>query len=328
MSIIARRSDPMLAWGDYLRTLDWTEGDTKHAQAYRAFIRAGMLGVDPAAAMREVEATIRGYGGKIVPRDLERQLQRAYAFAKREVTEGIAPVATAVTRSYYSAADLVTRADKVREFSWDDLTRRSPVDPAGFTSSQYLDAVFRPGECVVIAERQDDPGRVYVAGSGAAWVNGMRSDNGILYLSNPANGQRIQNADGKLSLRSETNLTCFRHLVLESDRTIAILWVRAMVQIALPVVAIYTSGGKSVHFLIRVDAADKVEYLAAVDRLRPGLVRLGADPVSMSGVRLTRLPGAMRGERLQELLYLDPAATPEPIAEKPELRKTETRKSI
>jgi hypothetical protein len=101
-----------------------------------------------------------------------------------------------------------------------------------------------------------------------------------------------------------------------------------MVQIALPVVAIYTSGGKSIHFLIRVDAADKVEYLAAVDRLRPGLVRLGADPVSMSGVRLTRLPGAMRGERRQELLYLDPAATPEPIAEKPELRKTETRKSI
>ena len=160
MSIIARRSDPMLAWGDYLRTLDWTEGDTKHAQAYRAFIRAGMLGVDSAAAMREVEATIRGSGGKIVPRDLERQLQRAYAFAKREVTEGIAPVATAVTRSYYSAADLVTRADKAREFSWDDLTRRSPVDPAGVTSSQYLDAVFRPGECVVIAERQDDPGRV------------------------------------------------------------------------------------------------------------------------------------------------------------------------
>lgn len=328
MSMIARRSDPLLAWGEYLRTLDWSDGDSKHAQAYRAFMRAGSLGVDPAAAMREVEATIRGHGGKIVPRDLERQLQRAYAFAKREATEGIAPMGTAVTRSHYSAADLVTRADKAREFSWDDLIRRSPVNPTGLTSSQYLDAVFRPGESVVIAERQDDPGRVYVAGSGSAWVNGMRSDSGILYLSNPTNGQRIQNADGRMSLRSETNLTCFRHLVLESDRTIPILWVRAMVQIALPVVAIYTSGGKSVHFLIRVDAADKVEYLAAVDRLRPGLVRLGADPVSMSGVRLTRLPGAMRGERRQELLYLDPAATSEPIAGKIELRKTEKGQTI
>ena len=61
---------------------------------------------------------------------------------------------------------------------------------------------------------------------------------------------------------------------------------------------------------------------AAVDRLRPGLVRLGADPAAMSGVRLTRLPGAVRGSRRQRLLYLDPAAGSVPILQRPERPQT------
>lgn len=313
-----QQADPWQAWIAYLGTLDWAAGDTKHSQSYTAFIRAGSLGIDPAAARREVEARIRSSGGKVVPRDMERQIERGYAYARKDATEGVAPVATSVTRSYYSAADLVTRADRQREFTWEDLSRRSPVDPSGLTSAQYLDAVFRPGESVVIVKHREDPGRVYVAGSGESWVNGMREEEGVLYLSNPTNGARKLNDAGNMSLRSEGNVTAYRHLVVESDRTIPILWIRAMVQIPLPIVAIYTSGGKSVHFLVRVDAADKVEWQDALDRLRPGLVRLGADPAAMSGVRLTRLPGAMRGERRQLLLFLDPAASSTPIAERPE----------
>lgn len=313
-----QQADPWQAWIAYLGTLDWAAGDTKHSQSYTAFIRAGSLGIDPAAARREVEARIRSSGGKVVPRDMERQIERGYAYARKDATEGVAPVATSVTRSYYSAADLVTRADRQREFTWEDLSRRSPVDPSGLTSAQYLDAVFRPGENVVIVKHREDPGRVYVAGSGESWVNGMREEEGVLYLSNPTNGARKLNDAGNMSLRSEGNVTAYRHLVVESDRTIPILWIRAMVQIPLPIVAIYTSGGKSVHFLVRVDAADKVEWQDALDRLRPGLVRLGADPAAMSGVRLTRLPGAMRGERRQLLLFLDPAASSTPIAERPE----------
>jgi hypothetical protein len=287
-------------------------------QAYAAFIRAGSLGIDSAEARREVEARIRAAAGKLVARDLDRQVERGYAYARRDATEGIAPIVTCVTRSIYSAAELVTRADRLREFSWEDLSRRSPVDPSGLSSAQYLDAVFRPGESVVIVKHREDFGRVYVAGSGESWVNGMREEDGVLYLSNPTNGQRLANAAGNMSLRSEGNVTAYRHLVVESDRTIPILWIRAMVQIPLPIVACYTSGGKSVHFLIRVDAANKVEYQAALDRLRPGLVQLGADPAAMSGVRLTRLPGAMRGDRRQLLLFLDPKAQPLAIAERPE----------
>jgi hypothetical protein len=47
--------------------------------------------------------------------------------------------------------------------------------------------------------------------------------------------------------------------------------------------------------------------------MKPILVTLGADPKSLSAVRLTRLPGCRRGDQLQKLLYLNPAPRPKPI---------------
>jgi len=44
-------------------------------------------------------------------------------------------------------------------------------------------------------------------------------------------------------------------------------------------------------------------------------VTLGADPGALSAVRLTRLPQAMRGQRLQRLLYLNPDPDGRPIVE-------------
>lgn len=128
---------------------------------------------------------------------------------------------------------------------------KSPVDPAHFTSGDFLEAVFRPGEFVVICESRCDRGRVYRVGSRAAWVNDLESPEGVFYLSNPVDGRLRRNSENKMSLRSETNLTDFRHLVIESDEAEALLWIRAMAQVSLPVAAIYSSGGKSMHLLTR-----------------------------------------------------------------------------
>ena len=98
-------------------------------------------------------------------------------------------------------------------------------------------------------------------------------------------------------------------------------------QLPLPIVAIYTSGGRSHHALARVDAATKEEWDALRDDLVPILCPLGADPAAMTAVRLTRLPGVLRhgkrgadgktlpfpAPRLQRLLYLAPQAPAVPI---------------
>jgi hypothetical protein len=116
-------------------------------------------------------------------------------------------------------------------------------------------------------------------------------------------------------------------LVLESDTADAAQWLSALVQLPLPIVAIYTSGGKSIHALVRVDARSKSEWDALRNDLLPVLCPLGADPAAMTAVRLTRLPGMFRhgtrgknGEllrysrpRMQELLWLNPDAPARPI---------------
>jgi len=218
-----------------------------------------------------------------------------------------------VTKPSYSAGDLMTFASSSPELTWEDVAARSPVDPAGVTSCDFLEAVFKPEEFVVITSRLNDPGRPYRVGSRADWVNDMKSVDGIFYLSNPVDGQVRKNADGKWSLRSETNLTDFRHMVLECDKPDCLVWIRAMAQVPLPIVSITSSGGKSIHLLVRCGSSTKAAFMEDLDKVKPGLVRYGADPQAMTAVRLTRLPGGMRGDREQKLLFLDPKAEALPL---------------
>jgi hypothetical protein len=78
---------------------------------------------------------------------------------------------------------------------------------------------------------------------------------------------------GKMSRRSEESVTVFRHAVLESDAMAAEEWLRILVQLPLPIVSITSSGGRSLHALLRLEAKSKAGW----DQLVRGLLlpRLG-----------------------------------------------------
>lgn len=232
-----------------------------------------------------------------------------------------APAALPV-KPEFSAEKLRAFAARWREFvdtAW--LADRSSVPPyrlAGPLSAvDYLRAVFRDGEKVVCFTNQQSQGQ-------ALWPvqqPPLEGDEGVWYLAQPVDGLEYANPrvkpndDGtpKMSRRSEESVLDWRHLVLESDEADARDWIAALVQLPLRVVAIYTSGGRSIHALVRVDARSKTDWDHIVKQIRPTLVTLGADPKAMSAIRLTRLPGCRRGDRLQKLLYLHPEAEPVPI---------------
>lgn len=91
-------------------------------------------------------------------------------------------------------------------------------------------------------------------------------------------------------------------------------------QLPLFISAIYESGKRSIHALVRIDAGSKVEWDQSVrGELLPILATLGADPGALTAVRLTRLPNCKRGEtgKLQRLLYLDSEPDGKPICRKP-----------
>ena len=103
--------------------------------------------------------------------------------------------------------------------------------------------------------------------------------------------------------------------MIESDSVPLDLWLRVLVQLRLPIAAIYSSGGKSVHALYRVDAETKAAWDQTAGEVKRRLVPVGACAGTFTAVRLTRLPGCFRGEkgRMQKLLYLNPEPEQKPI---------------
>jgi hypothetical protein len=170
---------------------------------------------------------------------------------------------------------------------------------------------------------------------------------GAWMLANPVSGKWAQNGglDSQkrpmLSRRSAPNVTSWRYLLLESDELDAEIWMNVVAQLPLPIGAIYTSGGRSVHALVRLDARTQDELRQASEMLGPVLAKLGGDWKALSSVRLTRLPmctreGKMRKvvgngggyerypqPREQRLLWLDPDPECLPILTMPKMRDTE-----
>ena len=235
----------------------------------------------------------------------------------------------------YRPDRLTALARRQDGFSTTDLTARSPIRPDTRTPASFLHAIFKSGESILCFSQFVSQGQAlwtrppelepYNAGGLSDFLN-QPEGNGAWFLSNPIDGQwitldRLKSGTNPLgrTRRAEENLTAFRYLVVESDKADPLLWIAALVQIPLPIVAVYSSGGKSVHSLVRVDAESGDHWRELKAKLAPTLLTLGADEAAMTAGRLTRLPQCFRAEkdRWQELLYLNPTADETPICELP-----------
>lgn len=186
-----------------------------------------------------------------------------------------------------------------------------------------LHRLYRPGEKVVIFDVFESQGRAIWMHPGE-WENPRALDrfstgkeNGVWFLCNPVNGDYVLNDNENRSRRSWQTVTAWRYLVLESDEANPAHWLSALAQMPLRIAAIYTSGGKSIHALVRVDAGSKAEWDVIADELKPPLITLGADRKAITAVRLTRLPWCERREKqaMQRLLYINPNPDGTPICE-------------
>ena len=197
------------------------------------------------------------------------------------------------------------------------LWERSPKRPECMNSFSFLAHLYRDGEKVhafdhMEAKIPEQTVRIshpmdcrVPAVIRAGGKNGL----GCWFLCNPVDGEFHHNPrQNTMSCRSEESLTAFRYVVLESDQAPFGQWLAFIAQLPVRVSAIYTSGGRSIHCLVRLDAANKAEFDATVAPLKRPIKVLGADPGCLSAVRLTRLPGCWRPEKngFQKLLYLCP----------------------
>ncbi len=209
-------------------------------------------------------------------------------------------------------------ADKLLKFSGDWakrvnlvwLANRSAHDPSGISSARFLELLYEPGEkvCVFTKDHASTIGRGLEMWPDTPPVERGPEPRpcGVWFMAQPVDGGYHPTDDGdKMSCRNHRAVTAWRYLVIESDEADTRQWLGALAQLPLKISALYSSGGRSVHALVRVDAPTKAEWDAERDRLKAALTVLGADQKTLTAVRLTRLPGCWRDGKMVEALAAD-----------------------
>lgn len=210
--------------------------------------------------------------------------------------------ATILDQSWVSSAELPPPPDG-KHWQADEFKR-------------YIKTMFEPGDIVGLNldawQREGDPRWLpgkgvwdRTAGELLAQVDKKKGDlsnvlgdgnaeSGAWVRMNPLDGQGCDNA----------NVATFRHALLEADEGDLGRQLQIIRQLQVPCSCIVHSGGKSIHALVRVDAANMEEYKQRVDYLY-GVAQangLKNDVACKNPSRLSRLPGFLRGDKKQYII--------------------------
>ena len=183
---------------------------------------------------------------------------------------------------------------------------------------KYLETLFEAGENVGYVtgswEKTDEKGTRWLpqrgnwdrtAGQLIEELNRCNGDIGaVLGDYNPQAGAwiRFNPLDGK-DCKNE-NVTEFRYALVESDKMEIDKQNAIIRELELPVACLVHSGKKSLHAIVRVDAANKEEYQKRVDYLYKICQKNGMklDTQNRNPSRLSRMPGATRNGKKQFLV--------------------------
>ena len=141
------------------------------------------------------------------------------------------------------------------------------------------------GELIDLLRRYNDVGAVFgdCNPQAGAWIR-----------FNPLDGKGVKN----------DNVTEYRYALIESD-CMPLEQQNALIrELELPVAVLVYSGGKSVHAIVRVDAANYDEYRRRVDYLYNVCRKNGLeiDRQNRNPSRLSRMPGVTRGGKKQYII--------------------------
>jgi hypothetical protein len=126
---------------------------------------------------------------------------------------------------------------------------------------------------------------------------------GVIGAVGPAGAWvRINPLDG--NGMKDANVTAFRHALIEGDAQDLESQLGIIRKLQLPCSAIVHSGNKSLHAIVRVDAANAAEYRTRVNQLYAICKASGlkVDKACRNPSRLSRLPGVLRGDQPQYMI--------------------------
>lgn len=195
-----------------------------------------------------------------------------------------------------------------------DVFEPSHWNPAG-ELIRYLEALFEAGENVGYVVRSWQKEEKWLPADKGAYdrtagelIEALSACGGDIgkvlgdYNKEAGAWIRFNPLDGK-GVRNE-NVTEYRYALVESD-SMEIGKQHALIrELELPVACLVHSGKKSLHAIVRIDAADYPEYRRRVDYLYDICRKNGLeiDQQNRNPSRLSRMPGIMRGDKKQFLV--------------------------
>ena len=136
------------------------------------------------------------------------------------------------------------------------------------------------------------------------------SGEGISFRLNPVTRKPSGDSGGY----TDRDLSALRYGLVENDLLPLELQLPLLAALPLPIAAIIFSGNRSLHAVVKIDARDVVDFKSRMSKMLALLRPLGFDTATVNPSRMSRLPGALRGDKLQRLLYLNPAPAAKEIA--------------
>ena len=224
--------------------------------------------------------------------------------------------------------------DQGHELGWDDeielqgvvvspgwVEGREFAEPKdwhpGKEAARYIEALFDPGETIgyVMTSREDkDRGKFVPSNRGVfnktagkileelahygddlgPSLGDYNTAAGAWIRFNPLDGKGVQNS----------NVTEYRYALVESDEVDLEKQNSIIRELELPVAVLVYSGGKSIHAIVHIDAADYREYQKRVEYLYDICAKNGlkVDTQNKNPSRLSRLPGCQRGDKKQYII--------------------------
>lgn len=180
-------------------------------------------------------------------------------------------------------------------------TLYEPDDLVGFVTDdvfQDKDGKWKPGRgtCYKTAQQLIESLRGHPDDLGYT-VGDWKAEAGAWIRFNPLDG------DG---FKAE-NVAAFRFALVESDKMKVADQIALYRRLQLPAAALVFSGEKSAHAIVHIDAKDLQEYRQRVNFLYDFLQKHGVeiDQANKNPNRLSRMPGATRNGKSQQLLGLN-----------------------
>lgn len=172
---------------------------------------------------------------------------------------------------------------------------------------EALHAAFEPGESIAVVESRPNadgewkPSHATIK-TREQWVRWLERMGSIQELFGSSPGGAfigINPLKAGSESRSNDNVASYRHVLAEWDGLPVEEQHERLVASGLPISVLVSSGGKSVHGWVRVDARDKAEWEQRRDVVHQAL---GCDPKNKDVARVSRCPGVLRGAVEQKVL--------------------------